>query len=150
MGTVMTSSQLTTALLVLSSGLGFEFISFTFAMLVNNKRKVWCGYFVTVHLVQQVLIQIKCRRWQGLILCDLCCMRHRHTLTAEEGGGEEVKLNSSHSLLLRLKVGVRTVLCLGSEPNLKSGFRETWVLSAQPQLEFSCLYVSNQFHSLVN
>ena len=76
-----------------------------------------------VHLVQQVLIQIKCRRWQGLILCDLCRMRHRHTLTRE--GGEEVKLNSSHSLLLRLKVGVRTVLCLGSEPNLKSGFSET-------------------------
>ena len=50
------------------------------------------------HLVQ-ALTQIKCRRWQGLILCDLCRMRQCHTLT------EEVKRNSSHSLLLRLKLG---------------------------------------------
>ena len=47
-----------------------------------------------VHLVQQVLIQIKCRRWQGLILCDLCRMRHRHTLTREGGGGGQTCIES--------------------------------------------------------
>ena len=69
-------------------------------------------------------MQIKCRGWQGLILCDLCLMTPSHT--------REGRRSNHRSLLLRLKVE-RTVPCSGCEPNLKSGFSEICVLSAQPQ-----------------